>query len=138
MLEGRIDGGEGLFIEPDQEFLGGRRTEDLVEELFKGRVRHEFQSQWGFSHLADAFSQCLHMLGTKVSVISEARFQFIDGFGGDAGVEDLVEPLERIMISLQSGDALFHSQAGTHHFLDRCQARQRWKTAKRLVILGSR
>src|SRR6185295_13034883 len=51
------------------------------------------------------------LLRAKVGVITEATLQFVNGFGGDAGGEDLVEAFEGPMIPLEACDAFFDEEA---------------------------
>ena len=44
----------------------------------------------------------------KKGVQAETHFEFVDRFRRQAGGENLVEPLESVMIALQAGDALIH------------------------------
>ena len=51
------------------------------------------------------------MFCTQIGMVGEAGLQFVDGFGGNAGGQDLVQPLEGVMEPLQPADALFDAEA---------------------------
>ena len=67
------------------------------------------------------------MFGTVMGVETEGHLQFINRFGGDPRCEDLVETLESVMEALETGDALFDGEAGSHGLFearDACERRQ--------------
>jgi hypothetical protein len=64
-----VQGGQGLFVEADQQFGRGRRRQHLVEEDAQGGVRHRFEAQGRLAHLADAAAQGGGVLGAQVAVV---------------------------------------------------------------------
>jgi hypothetical protein len=131
-----VECGEGLLVEPDEQLRGGRRRADLVEEDFEGRVGDRLQAQGGLAHLTDPAAEGLDVLGAKVGVVRECGLQLVDRLGGDPGREDLVEPLEGVVIPLQTRDTRLDREAGPGRLLDRGQARQGREPAVGLIGLG--
>jgi hypothetical protein len=80
-----------------------------IEEDRQRVVRHLFEAQRRFAHLADARAQRLDVLGTQVGLVRKAGLQFVDRFGGDARCENLMETYQGIVVTFEPGDARFDS-----------------------------
>ena len=116
--------GQGDLVQADEQLLGRRRGEDLVEEDLQVRVGHDLQAQRRLAHLADAGAQGLDVLGAEVGVVRERGLQLVDRLGGDPGREDLVEPQEGVMQPLQPAHARLDAQARPRRLGDGGQAGQ--------------
>ena len=67
------------------------------------------------------------MLRAVIGVETVGHFEFVDRLGGDPIIENLVEPLEDVMIALEASDAFLDGKAGLHrvvHRADPGEARQ--------------
>ena len=135
--ERRVERRQRLLVEPDEQLRGRRRREDLVEEDLQGRVRAPPPGPAAArASRRRASRRACDVLGAEVGVVREAGLQLVDRLGGDAGGEDLVQPLEGVVIPLQPRDARLDRQAGPGRLLDRGQARQGRQAAVRLIGLG--
>ena len=102
----------GLFVKAEDQFLGRRRAEDFVEEDFQVRVGHGLEAERGLAHFADPLAESRSVFGAEMGVEAEAHLELINGFGGDARSEDLVQAFERVMVTLEPADAFFDREAG--------------------------
>ena len=71
------------------------------------------------------------VLGAQVGVVREAGLQLVDRLGGDAGGEDLVQPLEGVVEPLEPADALLDAEARLGRLGERGEAGER-----RQVLVG--
>src|SRR5262245_58194483 len=90
-------------------------------------MRHRLQAEGRLAHFADTFAQGTDMLGTIMRVQTEAHFQFVDWFGSQAVVEDLVEAFERVVVALEPGDAILNREAVFHGLVHRADTSQAWE-----------
>ena len=123
-----VERGEGDFVEADKKRFGRIGREDFVEDDGEIGVGNGVEAERRLAHLAHASSKRSDMLGTEIGVVREGCFQLIDRLGGDPGVEDLVETLERIMIALQAADARLDAESRPRGVFESRQARERRKT----------
>ena len=98
--------------EPEDQFLGRRRAEDFVEEDLQVRIGHGLETERWLAHFADPLAQRGGVLGAEMRMQAEAHLEFLDGLGGDARGEDLVQALERVMVTLEPADAFLDGEAG--------------------------
>ena len=96
--EGFAKGGEGVLVNPKEEFGIGGCGEDLVEERIERGVGHGIQTERGFAHFADTFAPGCGVFGAVVSVQTKRHLELIDRFGGETFDEDLVQSLPRPMM----------------------------------------
>ena len=105
VLHRALQGGNGFAVKTGQQFRCRRRAQDFIEKNLQIFVGHDVQAQGRFAHFADPFAERIDVFGAKISVQTEAHFEFVNWLGGKAGVENLVEPFERVMIAFEPGDA---------------------------------
>ena len=106
-FEGGLQRGNGLLVKAEDQFLGRRRAEDFIEENLQVRVGHGLEAQRRLAHFADPLAQRGGVFGAEMRVEAEAHLEFIDRLGGDARGENLVQALERVMVTLEPADAFF-------------------------------
>src|ERR1041385_3031387 len=95
---------QSTLVDTAQQFLRCRCGENLIEENLQRRVGYHFQSQRRLAHFTDASAECCYMFRAKMRVKTEGHFQFVNGFGREPRNENLVQPLEGVMIALQPCD----------------------------------
>ena len=138
LFEGRLQRGQGLLVEPEDQFVGGRRAQDFIEEDLQVRVGHGFEAQRRLAHFADALAQGGDMFGAEMGVEAEAHLELIDGFGGDARGEDLVQAFEGVVVTLEPADTFLDREAGLHGLVHRADPGQAGQAAIRLVSAHAR
>ena len=136
-FEGGLQRGHGLLVKTKDQFLGGRRAEDFVEEDLQVRVRHGLQAQRGLAHFADPLAQRGGVFGAEMRVEAEGHLEFIDGLGGDARGENLVQALERVMVALEPADAFLDREAGLRGLGHRANSGQGGQVAIRCGTCSS-
>ena len=99
--------------------------EDLVEELLESGMRDLLQAERRLAHLADAPAQRGDVLGAEIRVVAEGRLQLVERLGGDARVEDAVQPLERVMEAFEATHAFVDRKAWTHRLVDGAETGER-------------
>src|SRR5436189_85317 len=75
------------------------------------------------------------MLGAQMRVEAEGHLQLINGLSRDAGGENLMQPLERVVITFQSGHTGFDRQSRLRGLFHRANARQAGKVPIRVIGL---
>src|SRR5256885_5752629 len=85
-------------IKSEDQLVSRLRGKNLVEENFEVWVWDGFEAEGRLAHFPNTLAQRADVLGAKMSVETERHLEFIDRLGGDAGRENLVQPLERVMI----------------------------------------
>ena len=112
LFERGLQRGNGLLVKPEEQFLRRRRAEDFVEEDLQVRIGHGFEAERRLAHFADALAQRGDVFGAEMRVEAEAHLEFVDGLGGDARGEDLVQAFEGVMVALEPADAFLDGEAG--------------------------
>ena len=133
LFERGFQRGHGLLVKAEDQFLGRRRAEDFVEEDLQVRVGHGLEAQRRLAHFADPLAQSGDVLGAEMGVEAEAHLEFVDGLGGDARGEDLVQAFEGVMVTLEPADAFFDREAGLRGLVHRANPGQSRQMAIRLV-----
>ena len=128
-FEGGFQRRNGLFVKAEEQLLRRRRAEDFVEEDLQVRVGHGLEAERWLAHFADPLAQRGGVFGAEMGVEAEAHLEFIDGFGGDARGEDLVQALEGVMVTLEPADAFFDGEAGLRGLVHRANPGQRRQMA---------
>jgi hypothetical protein len=118
-FEGSLQRREGLFVQAQEQFLRRRRAEDFVEEDRQVRLGHRFEPEWRLAHFADSLAERAGVFGAEMRVEAEAHLEFVDRLGSDACGEDLVQALERVMVTLEPANAFFDGEAGLRGFVHR-------------------
>jgi hypothetical protein len=68
---------------------------------------------------------------------AEGGFELVNGFGGDPGSKDLMQPFERVVVSFQTADTFIHGKAGTRGIRERAEPGERRKAMERPIIRGA-
>ena len=123
-FEGGFQRGHGLLVKAEEQLLRRRRAEDFVEEDLQVRVGHGFEAQRGLAHFADPLAQRGGVFGAEMRVEAEAHLEFVEGLGGDARGEDLVQPLAGVVVTLEPADAFFDREAGLRGLVHRADPGQ--------------
>lgn len=119
LVDGAEEGGEGMVVDAGEEFGGGGGVEDFVEEGLQVRVGDFVEAERGVAHFGDAVADGVDVLGAEVGVVGERHFEFVVGFGGEAGVEDGEQALECVVVAFQANDVVVDGEAG---FLCCCES----------------
>ena len=111
-FEGGVQRGDGLVVKSEDQLLGCGRGEDFIEEDLQVRVGNGLEAQRRFAHFADALAEHGGVFGAEMRVEAEGHLEFVDGLGGDARRENLVQAFERVMVTLEPADAFLDREAG--------------------------
>ena len=111
-FQGDLKSGQRLFVQAENQLLGCWRRKDLVKENLQIDIRDHFQAKRRFAHFANPLAQGRPVFGAEVGVQAESHFQFVNRFGRDARDEDLVEPFEGIVITLEPANTFLDGQTG--------------------------
>ena len=114
LFQGGLEGGHGVFVQAEDERGGVGRGEDFIEENLQRGVRDNVEAEGRFTHFADAFAERGGVFGAKMGVEAEGHLEFVNGLGGEARDEDLVQAFEGVMEALEAGDAFLDGEAGLH------------------------
>ena len=131
-FEGGLQRGHGLFVKAKNQFLGRRGAEDFIEEDLQVRVRHSLEAERRLAHFADPLAERGGVFGAEMRVEAEAHLEFIEGLGGDARGENLVESLERVMVTLEPADTFFDRETGLRGLVHRANPGQRRANGDRM------
>jgi hypothetical protein len=123
-LQGANEGGYGFFVEAEEQRLGAGGGEDLVEKDLEVWIGNGFEAERRFAHFADAFTEFGNVFGAVMGVEAESGFEFVDGFGGEAGDEGPGEALKGVVVTFEARDALVHGKAGLGGGLEGAEAGQ--------------
>jgi hypothetical protein len=89
-----------------------RRGQDLVEEQPQLIVRDLVEAERRMAHFGDALAEGGDVLGAEMGVEAERHLDFVDGLGGEPGVERGPQPVEGVVIALEAFDAVVDRKAG--------------------------
>jgi len=99
-FQGGLERRHGLFVKAEYEFLVVGAPRISSKKYGQVCIRHGLEAERGSRIFADPLAECGSVFGAEMSVEAEAHLKFIDGFGGDARSEDLVQAFERVMVTL--------------------------------------
>jgi hypothetical protein len=113
-VQGRLKRRKNFLVNAQEQLFGASRGEHFVAEDRQSRMRDFVQAQGRFAHFAHTFAQSADVFRAIVSVQAESHLEFVDGFGRQAVIEDLVKAFEDVMIPFEAADAAFDRKARLH------------------------
>ena len=122
-----------LFVNAEHQFLRGGRGANFIQENFEARIRDELEAERRFAHFANPAPQRGDVLGAEMSVQTETHFQLVDRLGCYTRSENLVQPFESVVVTLEPSHAFFHGQARLHRLFHQANSGESGQMAVGLI-----